>query len=122
MVSALQFNGVGVAAVVAGGMGEEGTADGGDFGDAYGDVDGSGANVGKRLKMDVTLECGGKLVFLGAEVVKVGGAVFSDTEQCAVAEGISPGSEFVEVFDEIVENGVGNEAGLIEEFVEFVGK
>ena len=98
-----------------------GPGDGGGFGDAYGDIDRPGADVGQALDVNVPLEPGGK-AFVSVNVLKVGGTVFGDAEPCAVAECVAPGSEFIEARDEILANGAGNQAGFVQDPVEFDGE
>ena len=81
-------------------MGVGGPGDGGGFGDAYGDTDRAGADVGQAFDINVPLEPGRKTV-VPVNVFKAAGTVFGDAEPCAVAECVAPGSEFVEACDEI---------------------
>ena len=87
----------------------------------YGDIDCPGADVGEALDVNVPLEPGGK-AFVLVNVLKVGGTVFGDAEPRAVAECVAPGSEFIEACDEILANGAGNQAGFVQDPVEFDGE
>ena len=101
-------------------MGEEGPGDGRGFGDAYGDIDRAGADVGQALDVNVPmLESGGK-AFVLENVLKSGGTVLINADPCAVAEGVAPGPEFIEACNEILANGAGNKTGFVQDPVEFV--
>ena len=102
-------------------MGVGGPGDGGGFGDAYGDIDRPGADVEQALDVIVPLEPGGK-AFVRVNVLKAAGTVFRDAELRAVTECIAPGSEFIEARDEILANGAENQAGFVQDTVEFEGE
>ena len=98
-----------------------GPGDGGCFGDTDSDNDRLGADVGQALDVDAPLEPGGK-AFVHVDVLKTSGAVFADAEPRAMAECVAPGSEFIEARDEILANGAGNQAGFVQDPVEFEGE
>ena len=85
---------------------------------AYGDIDRAAADVGQALDINVPLEPGGKS-FVPVDVLKACRTVLINTEPCAVAECVAPGSELIEERDEILANGAGNQAGFVQGPVEF---
>ena len=115
-VQARHDGGEGVAGAAH--MGVGGPGDGGGFGDAYGVIDRSGAEVGQALDVNVSLEPGGK-AFVPVNVLKACGTVLINAEPSAVAECVSPRSELIEARDEILANGAGNQAGFVQDPVEF---